>query len=56
MNYKELEIQDMEVIKESLEYSIRLIEGYEYPNYEMKKAKLDQLQMVLNKVKEVLKQ
>lgn len=56
MNYKELDIQDMIVIKESLEYSKMYIRGYDqYPNYEMKRDKLNQIEKVLEKVRQVIR-
>ena len=57
MDFKELTVNDMMVIKESLEYSKMHVENNDntnYPNYKVKGDKLDQIESVLSKVRDVI--
>ena len=50
-----LSISDLDVILTSLEYSRHKFENYEYPSYEIKQQRMDEINDVMTKVRELKK-
>lgn len=48
-----LSIHDLDVILQSLEHTRHKFENYEYPSYEIKKQRLDEVNAVMAKVREL---
>ncbi len=58
MNYKELDLSDMMVIKDSLEYFKYHIENHDnsnYPDYAIKREKIDNIEKALEKVRDIIR-
>ncbi len=49
-----LDKNDIKVIIESLEHTRHKFENYEYPSYEMKQERINEVNDVIAKVKEIL--
>lgn len=56
MKQTHLTLEDIDFILESLKYTRDKFENYEYPSYEFKRKRLDDVEMIISKVSAIRKE